>query len=159
MHLKHGVGEVVAIQEMVFGGTKGTFYVFNIFSDPSKTTSSTMQKTMVPTQGQRVLRAVMSEAEAELVMETMRAKEVAVNEHPWSRRFRAYQEMISSGSPFEVAKVMRDMHRLKFDKDLSFGERRLLDQAKALLLKELALAKGVADEVLCAEVDAIFATA
>ena len=35
------------------------------------------------------------------------------------------------------------MYRLKFDKDLSFGERRLLDQAKSLLVNELALAKQV----------------
>jgi CarD family transcriptional regulator len=70
----------------------------------------------------------------------MRAREVAVDLQPWSRRFRAYTEMIKSGSPNEVAKVLRDMYRLKFDKDLSFGERRLLDQAKSLLMKELAVA-------------------
>ena len=43
----------------------------------------------------------------------------------------------------EIAKVLRDMYRLKFDKNLSFGERRLLDQAKSLLVNELALAKQI----------------
>ena len=98
----------------------------------------------------------MSVREADSVLDTMRAKEVAVNEHPWSRRFRAYTEMINSGSPYEVAKVMRDMYRLKFDKDLSFGERRLLDQAKSLLMKELALAKGMSEDELQAEVSKMF---
>ena len=56
--------------------------------------------------------------------------------------------MIKSGSPHEVAKVLRDMYRLKFDKELSFGERRLLDQAEELALKELAAAKGVTEEAL-----------
>ncbi len=51
--------------------------------------------------------------------------------------------MLKSGLPSEIAKVLRDMYRLKFDKDLSFGERRLLDQARSLLVQELALAKKV----------------
>jgi CarD family transcriptional regulator len=75
---------------------------------------------------------------------------------PWSRRFRVYTEMIKSGSPVEVAKVLRDMNRLKFDKDLSFGERRLLDQAKSLLMKELALAKKKSEPEMAEEVRRIF---
>jgi CarD family transcriptional regulator len=51
--------------------------------------------------------------------------------------------MLKSGLPTEIAKVLRDMYRLKGDKDLSFGERRLLDQAKSLLVQELALATHV----------------
>jgi CarD family transcriptional regulator len=49
-------------------------------------------------------------------------------------------DMLKSGSPKEVAKVLRDLNRLKGDKDLSFGERRLLDTARSLLVAELALA-------------------
>ena len=60
----------------------------------------------------------MSEGEADAVLATMRAREVAVDLQPWSRRFRAYTEMIKSGAPHEVAKVLRDMHRLRFDKEL-----------------------------------------
>jgi hypothetical protein len=48
------------------------------------------------------------------------------------------------------------MYRLKFDKDLSFGERRLLDQARSLLMKELALAKRIPESELLAEVAKIF---
>jgi CarD family transcriptional regulator len=150
VHPRHGVGEVIAIETREIGGTKGEFYVLRLLDDATK-------KIMVPTNATNAgLRAIMSEKEADTVMHTMRAKEVAVNEHPWSRRFRAYTEMINSGSPYEVAKVMRDMYRLKFDKDLSFGERRLLDQARSLLMKELALAKKIPEEELQAEVAIIF---
>ena len=48
------------------------------------------------------------------------------------------------------------MYRLKFDKDLSFGERRLLDQAKSLLMKELAAAKKLTEADLSARVDEMF---
>ena len=55
---------------------------------------------MVPTSAvtQAGLRNVMGE-EAENILETMRAREVAVDLQPWSRRFRVYTEMIKSGSP------------------------------------------------------------
>jgi CarD family transcriptional regulator len=102
------------------------------------------------------LRYVMSDKEATNILSTMRAREVAVDVQPWSRRFRVYTEMIKSGSPIEIAKVLRDMNRLKFDKELSFGERRLLDQAKSLLLKELSIAKKKTEAEMSEEIARIF---
>jgi CarD family transcriptional regulator len=67
--------------------------------------------------------------------------------------------MLKSGSPYEIAKVLRDMYRLKFDKNLSFGERRLLDQAKSLLVNELALAKQLKPSAMEAEITQIFSAA
>ena len=153
VHPSHGVGEVTAIEQREIGGTTGQFYVLRILDNAA-------MKVMVPTTAvaQVGLRRVMSAREADKVLETMKKREVAVDLQPWSRRFRAYTEMIKSGSPHEIAKVLRDMHRLKFDKELSFGERRLLDQAKALLFKELALAKKVTEAEMAAQVAAIFKT-
>ncbi|HEY2511135.1 MAG TPA: CarD family transcriptional regulator [Polyangiaceae bacterium] len=153
VHPSHGVGEVTAIEQREIGGTTGQFYVLRILDNAA-------MKVMVPTTAvaQVGLRRVMSAREADKVLDTMKKREVAVDLQPWSRRFRAYTEMIKSGSPHEIAKVLRDMHRLKFDKELSFGERRLLDQAKALLFKELALAKKVTEADMAAQVAAIFKT-
>ncbi len=150
VHPAHGLGEVTAIEHREIGGIKGEFYILRILDNG--------MRVMVPraTSAAAGLRPVMSSKEADRVLETMRAREVAVDLQPWSRRFRAYTEMIKSGSPQEVAKVLRDMYRLKFDKDLSFGERRLLDQAKSLLMKELAAAKGMTEAALQAHVDEMF---
>jgi len=150
VHPKHGVGEVTSIDERELGGTRAVFYVLRILDNG--------MKVMVPANAAAAgaLRSIMSAKEAEAVLDTMRAREVAVDVQPWSRRFRAYTEMVQSGSPHEVAKVLRDMHRLKFDKDLSFGERHLLDRAKSLLMKELAFAKKVTEEKLAEEVASIF---
>jgi CarD family transcriptional regulator len=149
VHPQHGLGQVISIEEREIGGTKSSFYVLRILDKKE-------MRVMVPVGSPSGLRNVMSRTEAEAVLETMRAREVAVDLQPWSRRFRAYTEMIKSGLPHEVAKVLRDMYRLKFDKDLSFGERRLLDQAKSLLMKELAVAKGITEEQLLAEVAQMF---
>jgi CarD family transcriptional regulator len=152
VHPAHGLGEIIAIEHREIGGAKGEFFIIRILDNG--------MRVMVPrTSAQAAgLRPVMSSKEADKVLETMKAREVAVDLQPWSRRFRAYTEMIKSGSPHEVAKVLRDMYRLKFDKELSFGERRLLDQAKSLLMKELAAAKSVTEQVLQARVDEMFRT-
>jgi CarD family transcriptional regulator len=150
VHPSHGLGEISAIEHREIGGAKGEFFIIRILDNG--------MRVMVPrTSAQAAgLRPVMSEKEADKVLETMKAREVAVDLQPWSRRFRAYTEMIKSGSPHEVAKVLRDMYRLKFDKELSFGERRLLDQAKSLLLKELAAAKAMTEPALQEHVDEMF---
>lgn len=150
VHPSHGLGEITSIETREFAGTRGLYYTLRILDNG--------MKVMVPMNSvaQAGLRKVMSTHEANSVLATMRAREVAVDLQPWSRRFRAYTEMIKSGLPHEVAKVLRDMHRLRSDKDLSFGERRLLDQSKSLLVKELAVAKKMTEADLLAEVDQIF---
>ena len=64
--------------------------------------------------------------------------------------------MVKSGLAIEIAKVLRDISRLRSDKDLSFGERRLLDQARGLLLKELALAKNISEDAMSAKLAKMF---
>lgn len=65
-------------------------------------------------------------------------------------------EKIKTGSVFEIAEVLRDLFLLKVDKELSFGERKMLDTARSLLIKELALATKTEESVMETEVRAIF---
>jgi len=65
-------------------------------------------------------------------------------------------EKIKTGSVFEVAEVLRDLSLLRSDKDLSFGERKVLDTARALLVKELAVAKRRKESDIQRELDKIF---
>jgi CarD family transcriptional regulator len=149
VHPAHGVGEVTGIEKRDLGGSVNLFYVLRIVDSGLKV--------MVPIRAaaQVGLRRIMSKKEADKVLRVLQAPEVAVDVQPWNRRFRAYTEMLKSGSPYEIAKVLRDMSRLKFDKDLSFGERRLLDQAKSLLIKELALAKHMQPGAMEGEISQI----
>lgn len=149
VHPAHGVGEVVELEERELGGRLSTIYVLKILD--------TGLKVMVPTEAaERVgLRPVMAEGQAAEIFDILRAPEVAVDVQPWSRRFRAYTEMLKSGLPTEIAKVLRDMYRLKFDKELSFGERRLLDQARSLLVQELALARSLEPATIEGEIKQI----
>lgn len=122
VHPHHGVGEVTAIEAKEIAGQKKTFYILKIVDNG--------MKVMVATDAaQRLgLRKVISRTEAKKVYDVLREKKIAVTSQPWNRRYREYIEMLNSGSPFEVAKVLRDLSLLKTDKELSFGERGLLDK-------------------------------
>jgi CarD family transcriptional regulator len=152
VHPAHGVGVVTGIESREIAGSKGSFYVLQILESG--------MKVMVPTGAADAvgLRTVMSKREADQVLEVFRVREKAVGGGPWNRRQRAYNEMIKSGSPYEVAKVLRDLYAIKFksEKDLSYGERRLMDQAKSLLVKELALAKRVTEAAVEKEIEDMF---
>lgn len=130
----HGVGEITDIQKRTIAGKQRAFYILTIIENG--------MKIMVPTEtaSSTGLRNVINREEANTVMGILRSDEIAVKTQPWNRRYREYMEMLKSGSPQEVAKVLRDLYRLKTEKDLSFGERRLLDTARTLLVTELALA-------------------
>ncbi len=148
----HGVGEITDIQNRAIGGRERTFYILKIVENG--------MKIMVPTETASTtgLRKVISRKEAKEVIEILKSSEVAVTTQPWNRRYREYMEMLKSGSPSEVAKVLRDLFRLKSDKDLSFGERRLLDTARALLVTELALAFKSSEESIEEEIQQIFSS-
>jgi CarD family transcriptional regulator len=65
-------------------------------------------------------------------------------------------EKIKSGSLFEVAEVFRDLYRLKGLKPLSFGERRMLDTAKGLIVQELSVARSSDTQKVEQELEQIF---
>jgi CarD family transcriptional regulator len=146
----HGVAEVTGIERREISGTHQTFYILRILDNN--------MRIMVPMKnvGAVGLRAVIGKQEIKEVYDILRSKEVSVEGQTWNRRYREYMEKIKTGSVFEIAEVLRDLSLLKFDKDLSFGERKMLDTAKNLLVKELAVAKGTKEEKIARELDEIF---
>ena len=72
------------------------------------------------------------------MFDILRENDVHIDKQTWNRRYRGFLEKIKTGSLFDVAEVYRDLYRLKSSKVLSFGERKMLDNAKQLIVKELA---------------------
>jgi len=149
VHPAHGVGEVTSIEQREIAGSRTAFYILRIL-DSGMTV-------MVPTSGadRLGLRSVISKKEAQRVLDILKENQVAVTSQPWNRRYREYTDMLKSGSPFEVAKVLRDLFRLKSDKELSFGERQLLDRARSRLVTELALARKCKEQRVEQEIEGI----
>lgn len=131
-----GVAEVVGIEQKEISGKMQRFYVLRVLESDNRI--------MVPTDksGQVGLRRLVGEEEIDEVREILRDKEVHVDRQTWNRRYRGFMEKIRSGSLFEVAEVFRDLYRLKGLKQLSFGERRMLDTARGLIVRELSVAQA-----------------
>src|SRR5262249_13680046 len=145
----HGVAEIEGIDTREVSGARQAFYILRVLE--------TGLKVMVPTNNVNAvgLRGIMSRSEAEEVYHILRSKEVAVEPQTWNRRHREYMGKIKTGSVFEVAEVLRDLAHLRVDKDLSFGERKVLDTARSLLVRELALAKRRNERDIAQEIDKI----
>jgi len=130
----HGVGRIAAIETKEILGNKQTFYSIQIIE--------TGMKIMIPSHNVASvgLRPIISTEEAQVVLGILKEKNVKIDNQTWNRRYREYMEKIKTGSVYEIAEVLRDLFVLKVDKELSFGERKMLDTARNLLLKELSLA-------------------
>ena len=149
----HGVAEVVSLEKRDIGGSSTSVYILKILE--------TGLKIMVPVNNAVTvgLRELINGKQVREVYAFLKSRDVPRDTQTWNRRYREYMEKIKTGSVFEIGEVMRDLSVLRMSKDLSFGERRMLDTARSRLIRERALAKGVTEDKVGAEVDAIFAQA
>ena len=145
-----GVAEVVGIEKKEVFGRIQSFYVLQALDSGLRI--------LVPVDkaDQVGLRKVAREEEIEEVLDILRDKEIHIDRQTWNRRYRGFMEKIKSGSLFEVAEVFRDLYRLKGMKPLSFGERRMLDTAKGLIVQELAVARESDSQKVEKELEQIF---
>jgi CarD family transcriptional regulator len=147
-----GVAEVVDIEEKDIAGNRLCFYVLRILD--------TDRKIMVPVKNADAvgLRQVISEQEIQEIFDILKERTIAFDNQTWNRRYRGFMDKIKTGSIYDVAEVLRDLYRLKTDKQLSFGERRMLDTARTLIVKEIAIARDQTEEDVRNEIEAIFFT-
>src|SRR6202041_1687866 len=96
------------------------------------------------------------EDEIREIFEILRERTVAFDNQTWNRRYRGFMDKIKTGSIYDVAEVLRDLYRLKTEKSLSFGERRMLDTARTLIVKEIAIARAQTEDQVKTEIEAIF---
>lgn len=134
-----GVGEIVGIDEKSVSGKTHRFYCLRILD--------TDIRILVPIDNaeQVGLRNVVTPDDIEGVYDVLRHVETCNDRQTWNRRYRGFMDKVKTGSLFEIAEVFRDLHRLKRTKTLAFGERRMLDTVRSLIVKELSVAKGLSE--------------
>ncbi|MCI5149288.1 MAG: CarD family transcriptional regulator [Candidatus Electrothrix sp. MAN1_4] len=146
----HGVGQIEDIEVQTIGGIDQSFYILKILDND--------MTIMIPTatSDNVGLRPIISKNEVKKVVDILKDRDIKISAQTWNRRYRDYTEKIKTGSAFEVAVVLRDLLLLKGDKDLSYGERKMMDTAKSLLIKEISLAKKIEEEKVERQIDRIF---
>jgi CarD family transcriptional regulator len=137
----HGVGVIEAIEKKVISGTEQTFYIMRILQNGM---TILIPKENVENVG---LRQVISEKEVKKIYEILGQKDLPRDNHQtWNRRYREYTEKLRTGSVYDIAEVLRVLFRLKRKKELSFGEKKILDTAQNLLVKEISVARNMREE-------------
>ena len=146
----HGVGVIESIETQSVAGMDHSFYVMKIIENN--------MKIMIPTRNSDNvgLRAIIDQDEVESVMVILRERDIEISSQTWNRRYRDYMEKIKTGSIFEVAVVLRDLFLLSVDKDLSYGERKMMDTAKNLLVKEISLARNMDEDKTADQIEKMF---
>ena len=146
----HGVGVIESIETKQISGKEQSFYILR-FVDNGMTI-------MVPEDNVKSagLRTVIRKIDARKVIGILKDREITLDNQTWNRRYREYMEKINTGSIYEIAEVLRDLHLLRVEKELSFGEKKIMDMAKNLLVKELAIARDVKESDILREIRTIF---
>lgn len=146
-----GVGVIRDIETVTIEGTEYKFYVLKILETGLTYKVATNQ---ADAQG---MRKIIPHEAVEKVYTVLRDRSSPADKQTWNRRYREYMAKIKTGDPLEIAAVLRDLAILKTEKQLSFGERKLYDQAHSLIVQELSVAKDIDEAIVKKEIEGIFA--
>jgi CarD family transcriptional regulator len=147
----HGVGEITEVKVKRIGLEDHRFYEINILESG--------MRCMVPTnQADAVgLRKVIDKVTIDKIYKILGQRNVKVDTQTWNRRYREYTQKIKTGSVFEMAEVLRDLTVLGKGKDLSFGEKKMFDTVRDLLVSEIAISKSRTQDKILGELADIIA--
>jgi CarD family transcriptional regulator len=133
----HGVGQITSITTKEILGKVHTFLCLEILVSGMKIL---LQQNTLAEVG---VRPVISKQKAlELVAFLEADTPKPSYSETWNRRYREYMELIKTGNIDDLAKVLKELRYLEEDKELSFGERKMLDTAQNLVGLELKIALG-----------------
>ncbi len=146
----HGAGVIEAIEERDILGENRRYYVLRM---PIGEMRVLVPVSHIPEGG---LRLVIGAEEVGRVFEIL-GEDAGTEQENWNRRYRHNMEKLKSGDIFELAEVVRNLTRRDQRKGLSTGEKKMLDNARQLLVSELVLAENATEESVAIQIKMCFA--
>lgn len=144
----HGVGQITNVESRDLGTETKSFYIVKIISNG--------MTIMVPSDNKNGLRELINDTDVTEVFELLNEHDVKVDNSTWNRRHREYLAKVKTGSLLEIADVLRSLFLLKTSKKLSFGERKMMDQCKELIVKEISISTGGVEKEISEKIDSCF---
>lgn len=146
VHPMHGAGVIADIvQERVAGATQD-YYVFRM------PVGGLLLKIPVANSTAIGVRNIISPAEAAALVSAIPGLAVEVNSN-WNKRYQENMLRLKSGNLYEVARVIKTlMHRDRM-RGLSTGERKMLHNARQILISELVLTENCTYDLVEKEID------
>ncbi len=137
----HGAGTINAIEEKEILGEKQQYYVIKMPGEVM---------VMVPTAKAESMgvRNIIDSQGANKVLKLLEQDETDMSDN-WNKRYRDNLEKMKTGDIYEVADVVRNLSFKQKEKgSLSTGEKKMLNNAKVILVSELVLAEHASkDEI------------
>ena len=146
----HGAGTIERIETKEILGEEKKYYIMRLpIGD---------MKVMIPVDkvDEIGVREVIDAEEAENIIELLKGEKSKMSQN-WNRRYRANQEKLKTGDIYEVGGVVRDLTIRDEEKGLSTGEKKMLSNARQILISELVLAKDADEEEIREIIDDAFA--
>ena len=135
----HGAGIIEQIEEKKILGETREYYILRVpYGD---------MKIMIPVDSceEIGIRSIISPEELSEVIELLKADSTEMSDN-WNRRNRENMELLKTGDIFKVAEVVRNLIRTDRSKKLSTGEKKMLINAKQILISEFILVSGMSKE-------------
>ena len=134
----HGAGTIDSIEEKDILGEKQSYYILKM---PGEV------KVMIPTAKAEAVgvRNVIDKQSAEKVIGILEQDETLMDKN-WNKRYRDNMEKMKSGDIYQVADVVRNLSFKQKEKGLSTGEKKMLNNAKQILVSELVLAEHATED-------------
>lgn len=145
-----GVGVIEEIESREYSGHSQTFYVLRIVDSD--------MKIMIPVSNVSNvgMRRLIDQKHIIDIFDALAEPSEAGKIASWSRRQREYNDKLKTGDLLEVAEVLRDLYQIRSGKELSYGEKKVLEQARKLLVTEVALAEGEKEDQVTKRLENIF---
>ncbi len=135
----YGAGIIESIEEQEFQGEVNKYYVMKMPMGDMKVMIPMLNADKIG------IRDVIDDKEADKVLGEFAALETEC-ELSWNKRYRENMLKIKGGDIYEVARVVKMLMCRDKSKGLSTGEKKMLTNAKQILVSELVLAKNMAQE-------------
>lgn len=145
----HGVGVVDRLETKDILGAKREFCILKI--------RHSGMVIMIPVNNSEVLgiRPIVTKAQAHRILRTLNSQPKVNFKDTWSMRYREYMDSIKTGDLLAIATVFAAIKQFRIEHELSFGERKMLDTARALLVEEISLALDLPGD----EIETLFSVA
>jgi CarD family transcriptional regulator len=131
-----GVGEVLAIEAKIILGVEQRYYILRILSN------NTIIMVPIDNADDVGLRELISPDEVERVVDVLRGNGEPMSPK-WSKRYKDNMDRLKTGSIFQLATVLRNLVLMNRKKELSFGEKKMLDSVKSLIMDEISYVRNV----------------
>jgi len=144
----HGAGVIESVEEKEVLGEKKKYFIIKMPVNE--------MKLMIPVDNVENIgvRKIIATEEVEEVFDILK-EDSSLNKLNWNKRYRANMDRMKSGDIFEVARIVRSLTYRDQEKGLSTGEKKMLSNAKQILISELILAEDSSSEEIETRINSI----